>query len=578
MAGRKKQRLRAMKPGVTAHPGTAAHIPTVDDLINTPVSELPRLDMALCNLVCATGLPGAEDMNIPEYMRRLQAMTEHVRQKTARQLPIFRADPAKFGFPRPVTENFFRIIVLVHALKTDARLRYNPERTDAKSTHMPFDAKDMLINGLLSDERIGTCNTIPVVIAAVGRRLGYPLHLCCTHTHVWTRWDDGNERFNVEASGPNDFSDFDDDYFRRQLVPLQKAGIDTSYYLKNLTPADELALFLFSRAWVLEDHKRFEDSLPAWAKCCFLAPTERMYSHRAYRATFQAVHVRKFGKPPQWDSDGRPLTQPAPGEDLRKLLPPKLLPMFFSIEGHFREVQGEVNAAVFNYRNACSEDPKNPDYRADLERYLKRLAREGKATYETHALAMSLGLDHEMASVCEERGLQFEKAGDWARAQCAFIQGSDYPKGETRCGKHLERVIRKEIDAGNEPRPGPLSPGQQDPRFELPHESQGSIWMFRDLLLRSLGRMDEALVACREACRLWPTQPHWAKELQRFAQEHARFKAQAKPQPISNRPVEQTVHQSIHSTAFIAASDPVHATVTMCGSMFPQLSNVKPKE
>ncbi|MBE3097668.1 MAG: hypothetical protein IMZ44_11165 [Planctomycetes bacterium] len=350
------------------------------EILRMAPAEVSRLDIGLSNLVCATGLPGAEDMDIPEYMRRLDALAEYVRKKTERQLPMFRENPGQFHFPRPVTENFFRIIVLVHALKTDGRLRYSPERADRKDSHKPFSAKDMLINGLLSDERIGTCNNMPVIIAAVGRRLGYPLYLSFTHQHVWTRWEGDGERFNIEASGPNDFSDFDDDHYRSELEPFRKGGFDTSYFLKNLTPAEEVAFFLFSRGWVLEDHKRFEESLPAWTKCCFLAPATRMYALRAYEVAFETLHVRKFGKPSVRGPDRRPLTAPAVGEDLRKLLPPKVLAMFLSIDGHFHEVRGEVKEAVVSYRKACAEDTENPDYKADLERYLKRLAHEGKST------------------------------------------------------------------------------------------------------------------------------------------------------------------------------------------------------
>jgi tetratricopeptide (TPR) repeat protein len=560
-------------------------IPTLAEILQMAPDELSRLDLGLRNLVCATGLPGAEDMDIPEYMRRLEVLAEYVRKKTQRQLPMFRENPGQFHFPRPVTENFFRIIVLVHALKTDAGLRYNPERADQKNSDKPFSAKEMLINGLLSDERIGTCNTIPVVIAAVGRRLGYPLYLCCTHQHVWTRWDGGGERFNIEASGPNDFSDFDDDHFRSELEPMRKAGIDTSYYLKNLTPADELALFLFSRGWVLEDHKRFEEGLPGWAKCCFLAPTEPMYSRRAYEVAFETLHVRKFGKPSVRGPDRRPLTSPAIGEDLRKLLPPKVLGMFLSIDGHFHEVRGEVKEAVVSYRKACAEDPQNPDYRADLERYLKRLAHEGKSSYETDAVAISLRLDREMATECEQRGLRFEKAEDWAHAQCAFVQGSAYPRGGTLCGEHLKRTIRKEIAAGKEQRPGPQAPGHHgppDPRFALPHELQATIWTMQDLALRSVGRMDEALAACKEACRLWPTHPLYAQELRRFSQEHARLKAQEEPPPQAHAGSSlqgQFVSGGTHNVVFTSVSAPVHASVTcFSGSLFPPITTIKPKE
>ena len=201
-------------------------VPTLAEMLRMDPAALSRLDVALRNLVCATGLPGAEDMDIPECMRRLDVLTEHVRQTTDRDLVRFRQDPAQFNFPRPCTENFFRIVTLITALKHDGGLHYNPERTEGKGEDLPFDAKDMLINGLLSDQRIGTCNSIPVVIVAVGRRLGYPLYLSTTRHHVWARWDGSGERFNIEASCPGGFSDYDDEHFRDTPFPMRQVDIE----------------------------------------------------------------------------------------------------------------------------------------------------------------------------------------------------------------------------------------------------------------------------------------------------------------------------------------------------------------
>jgi hypothetical protein len=245
-------------------------------------------------------------------MRRLDVLADFARRKVHRDLVRFREDPAQFKFPMPCTENFFRIINLVCFLQFDAGLRYNPERKEDNPT--PLNSKDLLINGLLSDERVGTCNSIPVLIVAVGRRLGYPLFLSATTHHVWARWDGGGERFNIEASCPGGFTDYDDDHFRKAGGGMRQADIDGGYYLRNFTAADETALFLFSRAWVLEEHKRYEESLPAWAKCCFLAPAEPMYPRRAYEVAFEVLHVRKLGKPSERGPDGRPLPHPDFGE------------------------------------------------------------------------------------------------------------------------------------------------------------------------------------------------------------------------------------------------------------------------
>jgi hypothetical protein len=89
--------------------------------------------------------------------------------------------------------------------------------------------------------------------------------------------------------------------------------------------------------------------------------------------------VRKFGKPSVRGPDGRPVTAPGLAEDLRKILPPRELGMYLSIEGHFHEVCGRTGEAIGSYRKAIIADPENPDYNADLERYVTRHARDGNA-------------------------------------------------------------------------------------------------------------------------------------------------------------------------------------------------------
>ena len=502
-------------------------IPTLAQMLQMAPPELSRLDIGLRNLLCAAGLPGAEDMDIPECMRRLEALTEHVRRRTDHDLIRFREKPTQFNFPRPCTENFFRIVTLVCALKDDGGLYYNPERAEGKGGNVPFDSKDMLINGLLSDKRIGTCNTIPVVIVAVGRRLGYPLYLSTTRQHVWARWDGGGERFNIEASCPGGFTDFDDEHFRNTPSPMRQVDIESGYYLRNLTPVDETALFLFSRAWVLVDHQRFEEALPAWARCCFLAPTEPMYPRRAFEATFDLLHVRKFGEPAPRGPDRKPLTDPDFG-DLRKLLPPRELAMFLSIQAHFHEVRGEIGNAIQSYRQACDADPKNLDYAADRERYMKRLEDLGKIpprkTTTPATLADSKTTQQQTSSgdlraaagraranlvlQHEQMGLEFERAGNWARAEAAFIQANAFaPPDDVKHWCHLHRIMHQEIMAGQSPDPNPPESerlARRDPRLALPPQLQAVIWSARGRVLEFAGRFHEAVIAYREASRLDP--------------------------------------------------------------------------
>ena len=54
---------------------------------------------------------------------------------------------------------------------------------------------------------------MPVMYVAIGRRLGYPMRLVAAKEHMFCRWDDGKERFNIEGAGNGD--DYPpDDYYR----------------------------------------------------------------------------------------------------------------------------------------------------------------------------------------------------------------------------------------------------------------------------------------------------------------------------------------------------------------------------
>ncbi|MCX5670240.1 MAG: hypothetical protein NTU94_02820 [Planctomycetota bacterium] len=523
-----QQGIGPVRPGNGDSVPRGMHVPTLAEILQMAPAELSRLDIGLRNLVCATALPGAEDMDIPECMRRLEVLTEHVRLRTERDLVRFRDNPAQFNFPRACTENFFRIVTLVCALKDDGGLHYNPERTEGKGEDMPFDSKDMLINGLLSDQRTGTCNSIPVLIVAVGRRLGYTLYLSSTSHHVWARWDGGGERFNIEASCPGGFSDFDDEHFRNTPFPMRQVDIESGYYLKNHTPADETALFLFSRAWVLEDHQRFEEALPAWARCCFLAPAEPIYPRRAFDATFDILHVRKFGKPVPRGLVRKPLTDPDFG-DLRKLLPPREVALILLIQAHFHEVRGQIGNAIQSYRQACDIDPNNPDCKADRERYMKRLEDLGKIpprktttpaasegtkriplvqTPSNELKAASGRLRAKMVLQQEQMGLEFELAGNWAQAEVAFVRANAFaPPDDVKYWGHLHRVMHREIMAGQSPEPNPPEServARRDLRLGLPPQLQAVIWSARGRILECAGRFHQAVIAYREAFRLSP--------------------------------------------------------------------------
>jgi hypothetical protein len=96
------------------------------------------------------------------------------------------------------------------------------------------------------------CGTLPVVYAAVARRLGYPLRLVRTLSHIFNRWDDRatGERLNVDASGHDGISFQPDEHYGRDWFDPLTAEEQWRYgYLKSLTPREELAHFVARRGF-----------------------------------------------------------------------------------------------------------------------------------------------------------------------------------------------------------------------------------------------------------------------------------------------------------------------------------------
>jgi Transglutaminase-like superfamily len=182
--------------------------------------------------------------------------------------------------------------MMVTVLQQDFGIRYNPERIRNPDFR---DAGDLFIHGLLG-ENGGTCASMPVLYAAVGRRLGWPIKLVHAHTHLFCRWDDlegqhpyGKERFNIEATGQG-ANFFADDYYRTWPEPVPDDMIERLGYLKSLSPAEELADFLRLRGHCLEDNGSIGKACEAYRSSCQLAEADIL--HRAFWEHAEMVRDR----------------------------------------------------------------------------------------------------------------------------------------------------------------------------------------------------------------------------------------------------------------------------------------------
>ncbi len=168
------------------------------------------------------------------------------------------------------------MLMLVTVLEQDFRIRYNPDLmskpslADLRSTSFYRNSADLFLHGL-TDSRLGTCASIPVLTVSVGRRLGYPLKLVRGKAHLFVRWDDGKERFNIESGGQG-MNSFPDDHYRKWPFPISDSEMKTGFYLKSLTAAEEYAGFLETRGFCLMENRRMAESLNAFNHVNNLVP------------------------------------------------------------------------------------------------------------------------------------------------------------------------------------------------------------------------------------------------------------------------------------------------------------------
>jgi hypothetical protein len=188
------------------------------------------------------------------------------------------------------------MLVMATVLQEDFRVHYNPERAQPSNV-LPepnevffANSRDVFLHGLTGDDRTGTCASMPVLYVAVGRRLGYPLKLVTTKAHLFLRWDDQRERFNMDGTSSG-LSVDDDDRYRRWPFPVTAEEEQRDGYLRSLTPAEEVAVFLSTRALTLRAAGRMKEALFAQTHAVRLVPN--WHPHLVMLAKFE----REAGEP-----------------------------------------------------------------------------------------------------------------------------------------------------------------------------------------------------------------------------------------------------------------------------------------
>jgi hypothetical protein len=342
----------------------------LNDLFETPPEEIGKTDIAVLNLLCAQGLPGAENLDIPKYLSRLENLAGFVRERTDLNTEWLRRHP---NYDSEAKE---RVGLIVRKLKLDFGATYHPiVLADLQAgIDAPFtDSSEDFIHGVLHDDphhRWGTCSSFPVVVTAIARRLGYPVSLAVNLKHIYARWDGKGERFNIEASNPEGMTTGSDEHYRQWPAPLPPEDERSGYYLRSLTPAEEFAEFMHKRTRFLHDLARYEEALLWAARALQFAPDNPRFWRFAAYVLHTALQHRVWRRYPK---------QPLPAfEDVQpvwkvmEFLRMEERSLFLTIEAHRKEGEGGLDEARVAYEDACRQNFHGSNEQRDLQRFLRK--------------------------------------------------------------------------------------------------------------------------------------------------------------------------------------------------------------
>lgn len=245
---------------------------TLAELMAMKAEYLEWADIGLMNMLSAEGLPGAEVINVEDYLATLDTWAQRVKSETARNFHRFQKDPAYFYN----LEAFYKMLIMAVVVYEDLDVRYNPKWIAPPSAtladdHFFADSRDVFIHGMLGPQRTGTCSSMPVLYIALGRRLGYPLKLVTTKGHLFVRWDTPTERFNMDATGKG-LDRFDDEYYKKWPFPITEQEIQEEGYLKSLSPREELSVFFAIRGACFKENGYYALAADSFQVACALAP------------------------------------------------------------------------------------------------------------------------------------------------------------------------------------------------------------------------------------------------------------------------------------------------------------------
>ncbi len=145
--------------------------------------------------------------------------------------------------------------------------------------------------------------SLAVLYATVGQRLGYPLKLVPTKTdrstHLFLRWENGRERFNIEPTA-HGFVANPDAYYRVAPYSVSPDDEQNGGFLRCMTPREEMACYLVHRAHCWLDHGNHRAAAEALAWASAIVPASLFYRHTLAKVLNEWSDALKVRKPPRF--------------------------------------------------------------------------------------------------------------------------------------------------------------------------------------------------------------------------------------------------------------------------------------
>ena len=273
---------------------------TFKELISMNREQIERVDIGRMNLICANEASPGNDIDIERQLRKLDEWAEHCRREEVRFRKKFEKNPKRYDSSYAK----FKAINLVLTIKEDFNCRYQMnlvESGEVAKINSPAFFKnydDVFVSGLLRKRR-GTCSSYPVLIVALGRRLGYPISMKATFGHMFCEWNDGVERFNIDTNGEGVDTPTDDWFLKGSLSKIYGIKEPTTkddYYMRPLDNWESLGFFIETIGYCHEANRRIGPALQVYNLALRYLPNStnlRRLASRRFVPQKVADHVRE---------------------------------------------------------------------------------------------------------------------------------------------------------------------------------------------------------------------------------------------------------------------------------------------